>query len=50
MALGLVWTGGFDAICEADKRRFLGELSGRKADLIISDINSPGLNGIEMLR
>jgi DNA-binding NtrC family response regulator len=40
---------GFEVITCSNKRTFLKELPKLTVDLVISDINSPGMNGIQLL-
>lgn len=43
-------TGGYDVVEAADGQAALELLKGCSVDLIISDINMPNLNGIELTR
>ncbi len=45
-----VKTGGYDVVEAADGQAALELLKGCSVDLIISDINMPNLNGIELTR
>ena len=42
--------GGYDVIEACDGKDALSKLSGRKVNLIISDVNMPVMNGIEVLK
>ena len=41
---------GYDVVVAEDGRDALQKLDGRKIHLIVSDINMPNMNGIEMVR
>ena len=41
---------GFEVLTCTNKRTFLKELPKLTVDLAISDINSPGMNGIQLLK
>ena len=45
-----VKTGGYDVVEAADGQAALELLKGCSVDLVISDINMPNLNGIELTR
>ena len=40
---------GFEVLVCTDKRIFLEELPGLTVDLVITDLNSPGMNGMQFL-
>jgi len=41
---------GYDVIEASDGNDAIGKLDGKKINLIISDVNMPGLNGIDMVK
>ena len=41
---------GFDVISAVDGKDALGKLTGTKVEMIITDLNMPNLNGIELIR
>jgi two-component system chemotaxis response regulator CheY len=41
---------GFDVVEASDGRDALSKLKGRKVDLVITDLNMPNLNGIDLIK
>ena len=41
---------GFDVIAAVDGKDAVGKLTGTKVDMIITDLNMPNLNGIELIK
>ncbi len=41
---------GYDVVCARDAHEALGIVSSERVDLVLSDIQMPGLNGIELVR
>ncbi|MGG6263966.1 response regulator [Leptolyngbya sp. AN03gr2] len=41
---------GYEVVCAADGRSGLNKIKEYQPDLVISDIDMPGLNGLEVLR
>ncbi len=41
---------GFDVVAAVDGRDALGKLNGVKVEIIITDLNMPNLNGIDLIK
>ena len=41
---------GFDVIVAVDGKDAMGKLNGTKVEMIITDLNMPNLNGIELIK
>ena len=41
---------GFDVIAAVDGKDALGKLNGTKVEMIITDLNMPNVNGIELIK
>ncbi len=41
---------GFDVIAAVDGKDAMGKLNGAKVEMIITDLNMPNLNGIELIK